>query len=277
VKRIRDPEMRSFPTAENLMCDKQSQNNITFNYYPVYSKISIKDQKEGIQFSVLTDRTQGGSSLTDGQIELMVHRRILTDTRHSINETGVDGRGIVVRGKHYVFFKPINESSKLFRDLSQRLFMQPLITFSPLTQSETDYKDKYQTSYSALSRELPKNVHLLTLEQYKKNQILIRLEHFYESVDNNDLSKPTEVDLENLLKPFKILSLTETTLTANQMLSETHRMKWNSNMQFSESHNRKIRAITDFKIQLTPQQIRTFIITLEDDKQTKGINKTIIY
>jgi hypothetical protein len=111
---------------------------------------------------------------------------------------------------------------------------------------------------------------LLTLEQWKKNQILIRLEHFYETVDNNELSKPTEVDLENLLKPFNIINVTETTLTANQILSETHRMKWNSNKQFSESHNRKIRAITDFKIQLLPQQIRTFILTIEDNQQVIG-------
>jgi lysosomal alpha-mannosidase len=246
-------------------CEAANENNITFNYYPVYSKINIKDQKEGIQLNVLTDRTQGGSSLESGQIELMVHRRILTDTRHSINETGVDGKGLVVRGKHYLFFKPINESAKLFRDLSQRLFMQPLITFSPLTQSETDYRNKFQTSYSALNKQLPQNIHLLSLEQWKKNQILVRLEHFYESVDNNDLSKAIEVDLENLLKPFKILNLTEMTLTANEVLSQTHRMKWNSNEYLVESKSIPNRIVRDinFKIQLSPQQIRTFIITFE--------------
>lgn len=42
------------------------------NYYPVTSKITIKDEEQNIQFSVLTDRAQGGSSLNDGEIELMV-------------------------------------------------------------------------------------------------------------------------------------------------------------------------------------------------------------
>lgn len=42
------------------------------NYYPVTSKITIKDEEKNVQFSVLTDRAQGGSSLNDGEIELMV-------------------------------------------------------------------------------------------------------------------------------------------------------------------------------------------------------------
>ena len=43
------------------------------NYYPVTTKISLVDNYSKNRFSVLTDRAQGGSSLTDGQIELMVY------------------------------------------------------------------------------------------------------------------------------------------------------------------------------------------------------------
>ena len=43
---------------------------ISGNYYPVTAKISIKDEKS--RLSALTDRAQGGSSLKDGEIELMV-------------------------------------------------------------------------------------------------------------------------------------------------------------------------------------------------------------
>jgi lysosomal alpha-mannosidase len=260
-------------TAEPHECFK-TKSNISANYYPIKNKIFIRDESKGMQMTVLTDRSQGGSSLTDGQLELMIQRRLTHALYIGLNETGSDKKGIVITGKHYLFFKPINESAKLFRDLSQRLFMQPLITFSPLTQSETDYRNKFQTSYSALNKELPQNIHLLSLEQWKKNQILVRLEHFYESVDNNDLSKPIEVDLQNLLKPFKILNLTEMTLTANQILSETHRMKWKSNKYFSESESIPNRIVRDinFKIQLSPQQIRTFIITTEDNKEVKGIH-----
>lgn len=45
---------------------------VTSNYYPVTSKIVIKDESKDLQVAVLTDRSQGGSSLWGGEIELMV-------------------------------------------------------------------------------------------------------------------------------------------------------------------------------------------------------------
>lgn len=43
---------------------------IAGNYYPVTAKIAIEDDSR--RFAILTDRAQGGSSSTDGSIELMV-------------------------------------------------------------------------------------------------------------------------------------------------------------------------------------------------------------
>lgn len=53
----------SFTLRENV-------ENVTGNYYPITSRISLTDQQT--RFSVLNDRSQGGSSLQDGEIELMV-------------------------------------------------------------------------------------------------------------------------------------------------------------------------------------------------------------
>ena len=43
------------------------------NYYPVNSKILIRDEA-GSELGVLVDRSQGGGSIQDGSVELMVHR-----------------------------------------------------------------------------------------------------------------------------------------------------------------------------------------------------------
>ncbi len=61
-----------------------------------------------IQLTVLTDRSQGGASIADGQLELMVHRRTLNDDSlgvgEPLNETGIDGKGLRVRGKVDKYF-----------------------------------------------------------------------------------------------------------------------------------------------------------------------------
>lgn len=43
---------------------------IAGNYYPVTTKIAIEDKNE--RLAILTDRSQGGTSLIDGTIDLMV-------------------------------------------------------------------------------------------------------------------------------------------------------------------------------------------------------------
>ena len=43
------------------------------NYYPVTTRLELRTEEEVM--SVITDRSQGGSSLHPGEMELMVHRR----------------------------------------------------------------------------------------------------------------------------------------------------------------------------------------------------------
>ena len=53
------------------LCEYRGQC-ISRNYYPITNKISLVDENSRLRFSVLTDRSQGGTSLKSGQIELMV-------------------------------------------------------------------------------------------------------------------------------------------------------------------------------------------------------------
>ncbi|KRT79194.1 glycoside hydrolase [Oryctes borbonicus] len=48
-----------------------AEEPIAGNYYPVTSKISMIDTKRNLNFAVLTDRAQAGTSLKSGEIELM--------------------------------------------------------------------------------------------------------------------------------------------------------------------------------------------------------------
>jgi lysosomal alpha-mannosidase len=45
---------------------------IASNYYPITSKIVLKDENKNLEVALLNDRAQGGSSLQSGQVEIMV-------------------------------------------------------------------------------------------------------------------------------------------------------------------------------------------------------------
>ena len=74
------------------------------NYYPINSAIAIRDNN--LQMTVMNDRSQGGSSLQDGSIELMQNRRLTVDdwkgVEEALNETDQRGRGIAVNAKYYL-------------------------------------------------------------------------------------------------------------------------------------------------------------------------------
>ena len=85
---------------------KDSLENITANYYPINSAMSMKDVKSDRVFTVMNDRPQGGSALAPGRFELMQNRRIPAfDGRGMgewLNEEDELGNGIRVPATYYL-------------------------------------------------------------------------------------------------------------------------------------------------------------------------------
>jgi hypothetical protein len=48
-----------------------TNQNVTANYYPVGTAISMTDEDTQLSMTVMNDRSQGGSVIQDGRIELM--------------------------------------------------------------------------------------------------------------------------------------------------------------------------------------------------------------
>jgi Glycosyl hydrolases family 38 C-terminal domain len=61
---------------------------------------------KGLQFIVMNDRSQGGSVIKNGRIELMQNRRLNVDDSRGmgepLNETDANGNGISVPATYYV-------------------------------------------------------------------------------------------------------------------------------------------------------------------------------
>ncbi|CAK9303127.1 unnamed protein product [Gordionus sp. m RMFG-2023] len=198
-------------------------NFIPKQYYPVNSKIFIKDEKKKDtkrkrQLGIVNDRSQGGTSLKEGSIELMVHRRMVSDAGLGVdevlNETGSDGQGLIARGKHLLVFDTRVRCNKLMTKLAQTVYLSPQIMFlTPDNDKRNSYNNsKLKTPRSFLIKELPANLHLLSLYQWGEKRILLRLEHIYSPGEHPQLSKPVTIDLKRIFSTFTVESLIETTL-----------------------------------------------------------------
>jgi lysosomal alpha-mannosidase len=190
-------------------------------------------------YFVCLDRSQGGSSLTDGSIELLIHRRLLHDDARGVgeplNETAF-GVGLVVRGRHILIVEPPALSALYHRVGSQELYMHPLSTFGLTQQAYADYSAAYRLTWSALTDQLPLNVHLLTLDQLDAKTYLVRVENYFELNEDATYSQPVTFDLQSIFKALGTINNTvELTLNANLELTKLQRLIWLTNEKESSS------------------------------------------
>lgn len=112
---------------------------VASNYYPITSKIVIKDEEKKLEVAVLNDRAQGGSSLANGMIELMVHRRLLKDDSLGVNEALDDeefGQGVVARGQHYLVIGSSESTPAQERDLALKKLLNPLVLITDASSDD---------------------------------------------------------------------------------------------------------------------------------------------
>lgn len=93
------------------------------NFFPVNKMIQINDTNSMV--TVLNDRSQAGTSLKSGQIELMVHRRLFSDDGHGVNEDlnefNEDGYGgLEATVRHWIVFGDNNLLANLPREIQFR-------------------------------------------------------------------------------------------------------------------------------------------------------------
>ncbi|XP_065289713.1 lysosomal alpha-mannosidase-like [Dermacentor albipictus] len=260
------------------------QEPVAGNYYPVNSRIFIRDDAKKVQFTVLTDRSQGGSSLREGSVELMVHRRLLYDDAFGVgeplNETYYKGRGLVVRGTHRVTLTPFAHAAEVHRPLAVAMYSAPALYFAPI--GSKDYTAECKTNCSALAKSLPRNVQLLTLEHWnKEDKVLLRLEHIFEKKDDaGELSKPANFSLQAAFVRT-ITGVTEMNLAATETKDQTTRLQFeagdNHEAQRSVSGDDDGSLIVfgpEYYVYLTPMQIRTFLVTFSSDNEKRMVCST---
>ncbi|XP_058092937.1 alpha-mannosidase At3g26720-like [Magnolia sinica] len=262
--------------------DLQVNQPVAGNYYPINLGVYVEDNQT--EFSVLVDRSVGGSSILDGQIELMLHRRLLHDDSRGVgeplNETVCvvdECEGLTVQGKFYLRIDPLGEGAKWRRTVGQEIYSPLLLAF---TQQDGDnWTSSHVTNFSAMepSYSLPDNVAMLTLQELENGSTLLRLAHLYEMGEDKDLSVMTYVDLQKLFPGKKIIKVTEMNLSANQERSEMERKRlvWKVEEPHKEETNMRGGPVDPSKlvVELGPMEIRTFVIIFDRNSFVKTVNR----
>ncbi|KAL0332752.1 UNVERIFIED_CONTAM: Alpha-mannosidase [Sesamum calycinum] len=238
------------------------------NYYPINLGIYIEDNKS--EFSVLVDGATGGSSINDGEIELMLHRRMIYDDSRGVGEAldefvcvNNTCEGLTVRG--YISINEPGAGARWRRTTGQEIYSPLLLAFSH--EDSRTWKSSHLTRATTMEANysLPFNVALITLQELVDGSVLVRLAHLYEAGEDPDYSKLAKVELKKMFGGKTIKTLKETSLSANQDKSEMTRKAWKVDKGETNSEPAPIRGRpVDFSsliVELGPMEIRTFIIT----------------
>jgi alpha-mannosidase len=62
----------------------QISEPVAGNFYPVNTVASLEDEAAGVSLHVVVDRAMGAASLANGEVEVMVHRRVQQDDNRGV-------------------------------------------------------------------------------------------------------------------------------------------------------------------------------------------------
>ncbi|XP_058452835.1 lysosomal alpha-mannosidase-like [Malaya genurostris] len=253
--------------------DLELAEPVAGNYYPVTAKIALEDDR--LRMAVLNDRAQGGTSMQDGVLELMVHRRLLRDDAfgvgEALNETAY-GKGLVARGKHYLLVGPKSIAQQTTTLPAKERFLQnQILTPAWLFVSDATglsfnaWQSSFNSAFTALTTSLPENVNLLTFEPWKgSNNFLVRFEHLLEKNEDPLYSLPVTIDLQSVFSNSEIVSARETTLAGNQWKEDSSRLKFFFDIEPARQKQKvsKPKRTAGLQFVLQPMEIKTFVVEM---------------
>ena len=245
------------------------QEAVAANYFPMTTGAYIKDDRR--QLNVVTDRAQGVASLVDGQVEVMVHRRLLADDNKGVHENLNETesvydettktyvtKGLVVRGNFFINVDSADDGMRSIRSKMESQFFRPLTAYRKPVSSDVEAKVPWLTV-----GEFPSNVGLTTLQEQSKECVMVRLSHLYAVDEHSSQSKPATVDFSALfsVKNSVVSEVAELVLTGTKKLSredkELDTLEWKTT---DEAHGWSPRSLSvkGTSVTLQAMEVRAF-------------------
>lgn len=280
-------------TLDNKLAENELGYNyatLAANYYPVGSAIAIRDHSglSSLQVTVMNDRTQGGAAdlSSKANIELMQHRRLLRDddlgVEEALNETDNAGDGLRVTARYLMQVFDTQKGASKQRETQINL-EQPL-QYSFVFDFKQSGKANKPPTHNAADDIAVKNFlkeGSIRMYPMAKNQIILRLENLADTFDDRGArthyinlqkyARDLYMDINNGAQP-QFLTITETSLSANQALTQVQSEKFNwrgigdqsSLSQFLQSPVDRggLRGVA-----LEPQRIRSFTVSFNQEPE----------
>ena len=253
---------------------------VSANFYPIVGGIAITDNENALM--VTPDRSVGGTSLRDGQIEIMVHRRLFVDDAKGMNEpldeVDESGNGIVVSGTTYFEILPMKkEAGSTPPRPPNRDYIRPPIDLGQIVPGDNSEEGGKRLVWSPINHgALPESIvvthmYRLHVDEFSKiSEIndcwLVRVMHDQTDVSLAGMDNVVVVDWHRVLsRPIK--SGKEVTLNTGRLIDRVKKLQWNEEKRDVEPSLDVDTLISTLK----PGDFRTYVFEIARNHGTTRI------
>nr|XP_054488743.1 epididymis-specific alpha-mannosidase [Agelaius phoeniceus] len=261
-------------------------NTVARNYYPMVQTAYIED--DTTRLMLLAERAHGVSSQGNGQVEVMLHRRLWNNLEWDLSNNLTLNDSSVVRPVIWLILGSKAVTNTLYRTSGLALEHRPVVMFGALSGGDKPKlpRQLQQNSVHDLPVTLPPNLHLQTLSipgwRYSSNhveqvhsihmgeqqqgdpdfsRVLLRIRHLYEVGEDPVLSQPVIVDLKSLLQGVgSVVAVEERSLTGTWDVNTLERWKWKTAQYPGKRFFNSTETSEDFTVTVHPKEIRTFFV-----------------
>ncbi|XP_041728237.2 epididymis-specific alpha-mannosidase-like, partial [Coregonus clupeaformis] len=262
-------------------------NNVARNYYPMVRTAYIEDDSS--RLFLLSERAHGASSQREGELEVMLHRRLWNNQEWNLGYNLTLNDSSVVRPVLWMTLSSLTANSSLYQREAIELQHRPVVM--PIDRPQKAWRKEPRTRSPLRPVVLPDNLHLLTFSVpgwvYSSNhtlhlqnietgtpgstqpdydRVLLRIMHLYEKGEDPVLSQPATINMKEVLRGMgEVGAVEERSLTGTWDISDLQRWKWKTSEDPGRGERLGVKRSSigvrgDFNVTISPKEIRTFFI-----------------
>ncbi|KAM9406881.1 epididymis-specific alpha-mannosidase [Salvelinus alpinus] len=262
-------------------------DTVARNYYPMVRMAYIEDDSS--RLVLLSERAHGASSQSEGELEVMLHRRLWNNQEWTLGYNLTLNDSSVVRPVLWMTLGSLAATTSLYQREALELQHRPVVM--PIDRPQKAWKKEPRTGSPIRPVVLPDNLHLLTLSVpgwfYSSNhtlhlrnmetgtpgstqpdydRVLLRIMHLYERGEDPVLCQPSTINMKEVLRGMgEVRALEERSLTGTWDIADLQRWKWKASEDPGRGESVGVKRSSvgvrgEFNVTISPKEIRTFFV-----------------